>query len=59
LADAGDGSAGVEPPAGFALRPLDLHVAAPGEAWVRMYRSIYPDPLGFGRVACPLGSGPP
>lgn len=45
----------LEPPAGFASRPLDLHVAAPGEAWVRMYRSIYPDPLGFGRVPSRFG----
>jgi hypothetical protein len=36
------------PPKGFESRPLVLSDVAPGGVWRRLYRSRFPDPLGYG-----------
>lgn len=36
------------PPQGFAKRPLTIRIEKAGAIWCRLYRSHYPDPLGYG-----------
>ncbi len=40
-----------KPPPGFARRPLVLHEEPTGARWLRLYRRIFPDPLGCGRAS--------
>ena len=38
------------PPKGFATRPLVLHTPSRSRSWLRLYRDVHRDPLGFGRA---------
>jgi hypothetical protein len=38
----------VPPSPGFQSRPLDLIEISGGQSWFRLYRSQYPNPLGYG-----------
>jgi hypothetical protein len=40
----------IDPPEGFAQCPLVLHEEREGGRWLRLYRSAFSDPLGFGKA---------
>lgn len=42
--------AGVKPPAGFERQPLDIETIPSGRCFGRVYASVFPDPLGFGKT---------
>ncbi|MDI1282812.1 MAG: RES family NAD+ phosphorylase [Reyranella sp.] len=42
-------SGGALPPADFARQPLPLAAEPASSLWQRIYKSVHPDPLGFGR----------
>ncbi|MBB3659876.1 hypothetical protein FHX15_005144 [Rhizobium sp. BK650] len=41
---------GIKPPAGFEHSSLDLEVLPSGSRFGRIYASVFPDPLGFGKT---------
>ncbi|WP_348626665.1 RES domain-containing protein [Rhizobium sp. R711] len=41
---------GIKPPAGFEHSSLDLKVLPSGSRFGRIYASVFPDPLGFGKT---------
>lgn len=42
--------AGVKPPAGFERQPLDIETIPSGRRFGRIYASVFPNPLGFGKT---------
>jgi RES domain-containing protein len=40
---------GVPPPSDFAQAKLEIETLPPGQTFARIYWSIYPDPLGYGK----------
>jgi hypothetical protein len=42
--------AGIKPPAGFERQPLDIETIPSGLRFGRIYASVFPDPLGFGKT---------
>ncbi len=42
--------AGIKPPAGFERQPLEIETIPSGLRYGRIYASVFPDPLGFGKT---------
>lgn len=42
--------AGIKPPAGFERQRLDIETIPSGRRFGRIYASVFPDPLGFGKT---------